>query len=778
MGLPARGRSPRPTNLNTPRGAVWQAGDWHRTGRADILDPLLPLTLNAAGSLADRRAILLLALLSLPAAGGGVYAQTPPALDASADVTSLARAAADPQAKPDDRDEAARRLVERGTDESRRAIGTLLSANSPAPARLAAARAVAEVGAADPAYLPPLLAAASEEASRPLLAAAVDALSLYQSDSRVPDRLAELTQSTRPAAVRLAAIDGLGRFPTRPAAARLAALLDDPDPAISTAAAGALQSLTGRAEVGINPRAWWAANQGKSDVDFRADLLGDRAVRSDRDRRRVTGLSAEVRRLVQSQYRAAAPDKRPALMTAALSGAEPSVRAAGADLAYDQARTVGVVPDLVKGRLRDLIADSDPVVRKSVARAIQVINDPAALGPLLAQLGREPDSSVRAAIVSALGPIRDPRATAALVPLVNDPSPEVAVAAAGAIEAAGPALRDDPASAALVGQAADALRRVVASNREETVRLAAIQATGPLRRRELIPALRDVVIGKPKASAALRRAALAALGEEAEPNLADLIVSQLDDPDPPVRAAAARALGATANTFEYAEALYRHLDPANEPDRAVRDEAWKQLQVFFPLAPKQQLAAWPDRFADQPRRQLIVLQALADAADKAREPADAAFRRQQMGDVYMALAEPDKAAPLFRKALDFAMQNRAAPVVVLALNESLLKALLRAKDYAGATAFGSKLLAESPDNQGTVGPLFKLEVERLVKEGQWEDCRRLVDQALALNPPLRDPYLSRLKEQGAEARRKLAGRQSAAGPQSAGRREVSRGAAS
>ncbi len=243
-----------------------------------------------------------------------------------------------------------------------------------------------------------------------------------------------------------------------------------------------------------------------------------------------------------------------------------------------------------------------------------------------------------------------------------------------------------------------------------------------------------------------------------------MIVGQLDDPDPAVRVAAARALGATAKSFEYAESLYRHLDPAREPDAAVRDEAWRQLQLLFPLAPKQQLAAWPDRFADQPRRQLVVLQALADGAAKANEPADAAFRRQQMGDVYMALGEPDKAAPLFRGALEFANQTRAAPVVVLALNESLLRALLRAKDYAAATTFASALLTQSPDNQGTVGPLFKLEVERLVRDKQWEDCRRLVDRALAMTPPLRDPYLSRVREQGAEARRQLAERQSAAGP--------------
>ena len=536
-----------------------------------------------------------------------------------------------------------------------------------------------------------------------------------------------------------------------------------------------LQGLTARPEVGTTAaawRAWWGANAAKADADLRADLLADRAVRAERTRRRLAGLQAEGRRLVQQQYRAAAPDARGRLLVGFLGSPEPSVREAGAEIALDEMRTVGVLPDPARDRLRDLVADSDPGVRRTVARALAAINDPRALPGLLDQLSREPDPTVRAAIAGAIAPVRDARAVPALVGLLGDPSPEVAVAAAGALQAVAPAVRD--ADPQLAGRVGEALRAALVDRPEDAVRQAAAEALAPLRQPQLIPALRDALTNR-KTAAPVRRASVEALGAFGNPQLADTFVQALGDADPAVRVAAARALAGSADNFgSYAESLYRRLDPAAEPDEKVRDEAWRALQSLFPAAPRQQLAAWPDRFKDDPRRRLVVLQALAEQYARAGESRDEIAFRQRVGDAHTELREPDRAAVAYRAALDVATSSRAPQMVVLSLNESLLRSLLRGRDYAGGTAFAAGLLRRDPQYQGYVGPILREQVDALSDPatGTPEDARRLIDLVLAMDPPLRDPSLGSIKRRGEEVRRRLADQQRATGPQSAGARAI------
>src|SRR5207302_644807 len=127
-------------------------------------------------------------------------------------------------------------------------------------------------------------------------------------------------------------------------------------------------------------------------------------------------------------------------------------------------------------------------VRIEVAGALRALNDASALHPLLTQLGQEPQSDVRAALVKAIGPIRDLIALPALRKLLGDPSYAVAEAAADAIKELGTQIREKQ-SDMLVPLAAE-LKGVLDSRTGDPasgrLREALVNAMAPLRQLSLL----------------------------------------------------------------------------------------------------------------------------------------------------------------------------------------------------------------------------------------------------------------------------------------------------
>ena len=113
---------------------------------------------------------------------------------------------------------------------------------------------------------------------------------------------------------------------------------------------------------------------------------------------------------------------------AALGHTSAGVRISAAGLLGTQ-KDPAAVPDLVWM----LENDKEPAVRIASSEALGMIGNKLATGPLMRAL-RQPDAALRRGAAAALGKLADPKAIAALKPLVEDEDPETAAAARIALQ--------------------------------------------------------------------------------------------------------------------------------------------------------------------------------------------------------------------------------------------------------------------------------------------------------------------------------------------------------
>jgi HEAT repeat protein/beta-lactamase regulating signal transducer with metallopeptidase domain len=178
--------------------------------------------------------------------------------------------------------------------------------------------------------------------------------------------------------------------------------------------------------------------------------------------------------------------------------------------------------------LAGLLRDSDVEVRQQAARALGEIEDRRAVDPLLEAL-RDSDARVRELAAWALGEIEDPRAGPGLAAALEDAEPAVrrrAIWALGEIE-----LRSAPP--ALI----EALR-----DEDIRVRRLALRALAEMEDPAAVPGM-AALFHAADADTETRRAVIRALAEIHDPAAYQVLVEALNDEDPEIRRAAARALG-------------------------------------------------------------------------------------------------------------------------------------------------------------------------------------------------------------------------------------------
>jgi tetratricopeptide (TPR) repeat protein len=256
------------------------------------------------------------------------------------------------------------------------------------------------------------------------------------------------------------------------------------------------------------------------------------------------------------------------------------------------------------------------------------------------------------------------------------------------------------------------------------------------------------------------RAALRGLADVGDDRADNVVAALTDHPDPRVRQAAVRATPTTSLGINRAESLRRRMDPRHEPDPAVREEAWQALLTLLPRGPADQLAAWPDRFSDDPPRRKAVLRLLADRAEDRGDLREVAHRRQQIGELLADAEQWDEAAVELGRALELTRADDAAPaMVLLGRSRLMMNALLQAGQYDEAATLGGSLIEADPSYRGDVGGWLRMEADRLVQAGQLADADRLVTAALAMRPPLDARFVSQLREtaQKIEQRRRTGG---------------------
>ena len=90
-----------------------------------------------------------------------------------------------------------------------------------------------------------------------------------------------------------------------------------------------------------------------------------------------------------------------------------------------------------------------------------------------------------------------------------------------------------------------------------------------------------------------------------------------------------------------------------------------------------------------------------------------AISRQDTGDTYMKLGQPDKAAHYFGPALDYWQSQNVSNEVTDTLVSQQMTALLKSKQYADAAAFAEKMIAANRSQQQTMGSLIVQEADAL-----------------------------------------------------------------
>jgi HEAT repeat protein len=654
--------------------------------------------------------------------------------------------------------EAAQRLLSLHTPEALQALHDALISTDEVAA-LAVARALAQDPNPNPSFIDPLFPLLDSQA---VATAASRALAGYKNDPEVLTRLLDRATSRRAAALftRRAAIEAVGTIPEKRGAAALYQLLESPDetPEIHKAAAHALMNLTGLDEYGEDATRWtkwWASVRSKPDAQFRSDINALQAARLDRVNAQFEALADAAKKLLSDQYhQLKSASERQDLMLSFLQSPEPDIRKIGCDLLASDVVQGNPISLEERTRLRDMVADSDPGVRRAVADTIRSMNDPDALGALLAQLRVETDPTVKASIAEALGPIHDLRAVPTLITLLSDDSLDTATAAAHSLgDLASDKLPSDPN---LAHQTAIALHDIILAKSNsagsDDFRAACIDALAPLKNTALVQDLLAHKLMDPgkEESAAVRRAMLGAVGALEDGNFAEPINQSLQDPSPEVEIAAIDAMKTNPRAAEYAESVGRLLSPDPARGQAVSDDAWKFLQLIFPSLSEGQLASWQSRLKDDPARQLIALQALAEKQSASKEEEALAATRFAIGEDHMARQEWGDAAASFGAAMKIYdglanMQNQQA--MVQSLIADYMHVLLNDGRYAEAVGVAADRIRRDPSEQSNVGPIIAAKVEELGPTGTSPNlaaARQLIDLASKMSPPLDGKYLDRL----------------------------------
>ena len=667
----------------------------------------------------------------------------------------------DPNKSAREREEAARRLLERGAND------VLLDALRSGRAAFQApvARALAESKNPPPVFLDDLLRCFQPQISTELAEAASLAAANYRDNAAARDKLRDfiLSANVSPRA-RVPAIRALGTLNDKDTADFLMTVLRGADPQgrispqLSDAAADALGDMTGLTEFGRDVGQWdrwWRGQEGKSPDQFLAERRAEREGSARQAIERLKIATQSIDRMVEDHHRPITdPKLRDADVLGYLNDPSPEFRAAGARLVNQDFNAGLPIADSVKERLRELIGDSSPDVRRRVASAIATINDTGAAKSLIAQLQREKIEPVKAALMQALAPTKNVAAVPDLIHFLDDPAFQVSEAAAWALKELGPEIAKNPDLARQVARALqNTIERTNNTRGADRLREYVTEAMIPLKDPSLVQTLFTLLDWRAgNTTPNTRNSAIRALAaSDAPQNLkADIAVrlsdSLLRDTEKGVRLEAAKALGVVGGPAQ-AEALYKAMGAPAEPDEAVREAAWKSLSSLFDQFSVNDLMAWASqRFPNSPEKQLTAYLALNKMLIPLGAPkADSlAVVQQNIGALYLdpKIDKPDEAVPYLLGALNYWSGKPGG--VVNTIQDLCIHAYLRSGQYKAAVQFAAQQIQKNGQNTDAMGGAILQEAHRLNRANQLQPAHQLLEAAMTL--PIKGFYLDQFHE--------------------------------
>ena len=706
------------------------------------------------------------------------------------DLTQQVAILSNPNSKPEQREQAAERLVLRQRADAREMLLKILR-DPDRPAQLAVAKALSGDARPDPRFIASLLSLMGRD--RVATDAAVSALTNYADNLEVlNDLIAFAKNNTQVPGSREAAIRGVGSFVKKDAAGFLISLTNsnEEDPQIRKAATVALTEMTGLQQIGSDIQqwnAWWSTSNNQPERDWEAAQFRNRALHYAQVKRESQRLTDHIKTLLDRDYQRVPESQRTDVTLGWLKDTVPAIRVVGADKVLDEKLVGNRIPPVIIDQLRGMIGDSAVEVRQVVINALREINDVTTADPLLAQLAVETDPDVKIVIASTLARLQQIKSVEAILLLLNGPATRVAEAAAEALSELGEPIRKDSVLTAKVSINLRAKLDLIGDKPgTENLRGFILEALAQLHDASMLRIFsRALDVNDPRNTVKIRIAACRGLGNMVESSdkeqaATDLVSDLRRDPDAAVRLEAVKALG-NVGTFHQADALYDQTT-SREKDRSVRDAAWKVLTSLFTqpeFTANDLLSYWAEKFKDSPalkndpnpkrrvevlQNRIVVLQAardklIADARVNPQAAQTLAGVHQNIGETLMALEQWDKAAASFRAAMAYWLVNPGAPATLAQLSEQLMQSLLRSGSYPEAVQFAGDRITANPQEQGDMGYLIRTEVERLMSSPKPTDLKNaatLIDETDKMQPPLKDPYAETLKKRREEIRQRSA----------------------
>jgi len=629
-------------------------------------------------------------LLGAVVSQGQVAAKLTPA--EQKEFTTLSGQLSDPARSAKTKLEAAELLLAKPYPQAVEALKEFLAGDNLA-ARIAVAQAIARDTATEPRsdFIDPLLAmlTGDDVKARP---AAATALSVYKDDKVVDQLVAIASDRKRDRTVRIDTIAALQSALDKRTVDALVRLLDDRDATIRDAAADALANLTNIKAFSTNRRLakqWWNRNRDKPPSKWLAELADSLARGKAELETTNNRLRDRLAQALRDLYDAVPEAQRESLLLGFLSDPVADARLAGATLAEGKIADGQKISDKLQSRIRALVKDPDPRVRQASVMLVAHLGDAEALGALLAGLKTEEIQSVRAAILTALGHIRNADALPAVVTEISSNYDSVSAAAASAL---GRIAAEKPLTGDVLNEASSALlKRYKRKGQEDqaaavAMREAVLTAMGAVRHKSFLPVLRSAL---KDTEATARLAAVNSLAQAGQSDDADAIAALVGDSDRGVRVASIAALGKLGGR-KYLATILKRTDPESETDQTVRTKAREVAMGLLAGADAATLEAEAQRLAGQAdaiNQRIEILEMLVSTL-KAQESDKLHEALRTLGQALLTGGRPAEAAGHFSEAYDILTAARAAGASDAWIE--WIKALLAADDPSAIKAMATQ----------------------------------------------------------------------------------------
>ncbi len=592
-----------------------------------------------------------------------------------------------PQSSLETRQIAAGLLIDLNTKESIERVKQLLDESPDNQCKLAIIQAIADRDEPPAIFADSLIKILL--GNNPELQQAVSmALGRYR-DEKLLKKLIEIAKDVnKPINQRLAAIKTLGYTRTKLAVGTLISLMEKtgntgPDnQAITSACAVSLYQLT-RMNFGtqINKwKKWWARIKSKSPLQWLETQL-DLLIKENRKlmgklnqtEQELIDATVELFRLLPQTE----ADKIKFLQSRLTNNTSADKMAAIAIL-HTMIVQGQPIPSQLMPAIRNLISDEDYKVRLACAKLLQETNDKSAISSLVAQLEKEPNPIVKQNILIALGNIGDAKLLDTLIEQLNSPLESVSSGAAQAIaqifqtHKVGKKLRSKTIEALL-----NRYKNLLPQHAQLKVEL--LHTMAIIADKKFLDifkrALQSPIAG-------LRLDAVRGLTSIGDESVVELLLNNLNDSEPGVRAKIASGIADITSDPRAVEILMSRINPNIEKDVQVRQATWNAILVMIKRWPFEKQLKWArqlpmrsDKISDEQMLELVELLSsqVADVASNwpARQKIDTLIA---FGDLLMSTQLPAEAIKYYRQAIITSKQ--ALPKESLDLTEKILNKLL------------------------------------------------------------------------------------------------------